>query len=98
MRVADAFVIGIDFGTLSARAVLADARNGDELGSAAHEYASGVIEGRLPGTKAELKAKSALQDPADYLAALEVVVPAVLKKAKVRAESVVGIATIGSLG
>ncbi|HEX7861930.1 MAG TPA: ribulokinase [Verrucomicrobiae bacterium] len=90
---ADAFVIGIDFGTLSARAVLVDARNGRGLSTAVHEYASGVIEGKLPGTKTELKAKSALQDPADYLAALEAVVPAVLRKAKARAESVVGIGT-----
>lgn len=60
-------VIGIDFGTLSARAVLVDARNGRTLASAVANYKSGVIEKNLP-------ADTALQDPADYLRAMETVV------------------------
>jgi L-ribulokinase len=54
-------VIGVDFGTLSARAVLVDARNGRELASASADYANGVICERL-GT-AKLKTQSALQNP-----------------------------------
>jgi L-ribulokinase len=90
---ADAYVIGIDFGTLSARAVLVDARTGEELASAVSEYRSGVIEGTLPGTKTKLKEKSALQDPADYLEAMTEVVRGVVRKSKVRVEQVVGIGT-----
>ncbi|MGZ8899636.1 MAG: ribulokinase [Limisphaerales bacterium] len=90
---AHAYVIGIDFGTLSARAVLVNARNGEELASAVSEYRSGVIEEKLPGKKTRLKAKSALQDPADYIAALEEVVRVVLRKARVRPERVVALGT-----
>ena len=93
MRVARPFVIGIDFGTLSARAVLVDARNGKELATVVSEYKSGVIEGHLPSTKGPLKAQSALQDPADYLSALEKTIPALLRKAKVRADKIGGIGT-----
>lgn len=90
---AEAYVIGIDFGTLSARAVLVDARNGKELASAVSEYRSGVIEGHLPKSKTRLKEKSALQDPGDYLAALKETVLAVLRTAKVDAGKVVAIGT-----
>jgi L-ribulokinase len=84
-------VIGVDFGTLSARAVLVDARNGRELAAVSADYAHGVISDRL-GT-AKLKAHSAFQDPADYLGALQQIIPAVLKQAKVRAEDVAAIGT-----
>jgi L-ribulokinase len=87
------YVIGIDFGTLSARAVLVDARNGEELAAVVSEYKSGVIEERLAGTKLPLKPQSALQDPADYLTALEETVPALLRKAKVRRDKIGGIGT-----
>ena len=74
------YVIGIDFGTLSARAVLVDARNGKELATVVAEYKSGVIEHSLPGTKTPLKPQSALQDPTDYLTAMEKAIPALLRK------------------
>jgi len=84
-------VIGIDFGTLSARAVLADSRDGRVLASAVCDYPEGVIEDRLPGQKARLKAKSALQNPTDYLTALEAVARGVMKKGKARPEEIGGI-------
>jgi L-ribulokinase len=77
-------VVGVDFGTLSARAVVVDARDGAELGSAVHEFRHGVIEDAP---------QWALQDPADYIEALQVVVPAVLEAAGVAPEQVVGIGT-----
>jgi L-ribulokinase len=85
------FVIGIDFGTLSARAILVDARTGRELASAAADYPNGVISERL-GTK-KLKPLTALQNPADYLHVLEEIIPAVLKQAKVRGSDIAGIGT-----
>ena len=60
-------VVGIDFGTLSGRAVVVRASDGAELGSAVHEYAHGVIERELPATGERLPSHWALQDPEDYL-------------------------------
>ena len=37
-------VVGVDFGTLSARALVVRTSDGSELGSAVHEYEHGVIE------------------------------------------------------
>jgi L-ribulokinase len=42
-------VIGVDFGTLSGRAVVVDVDDGSTLGSAVHEYAHGVLTETLPG-------------------------------------------------
>jgi L-ribulokinase len=85
------FVIGIDFGTLSARAILVDARTGRELASAAADYPGGVISERLGAKK--LKPLSALQNPADYLRVLEQIIPAILKQARVPGTDVAGIGT-----
>jgi L-ribulokinase len=84
-------VIGIDFGTLSARAVVVRASDGAELGSAVHEYAHGVIDRTLAG--AELPPDWALQDPQDYLDVLSDAVPAAVRASGVSPADVVGIAT-----
>jgi L-ribulokinase len=90
---ADACVIGVDYGTLSARAVVVRAADGAELGSAVHEYANGVIERTLPSGGDQLPADWALQDPSDYIESLRQAVPAALRAAGVAAADVVGIAT-----
>lgn len=72
-------VIGIDFGTLSARAVMIDAQNGNELGEAVSKYRHAVIDDTLPCGK-KLAPKTALQHPADYLEALYDVITEVLKE------------------
>jgi L-ribulokinase len=87
------FVLGIDFGTLSARALLVEADMGEEVATAVHDYADGVIEENLPGDKRRLPPETALQNPADYLAALERTIPKVLRAAKARPEQVLGIGT-----
>ena len=88
------YALGIDYGTESARAVLVDVSSGKEVASAVYEYSHGVITDRLPGTKTRLPAHDwALQDPQDYLRALDATVPAVLKKAKVKGRQVIGIGT-----
>jgi len=86
-------VLGIDFGTLSARALLVDADNGDEVAIAVHEYADGVIEQSLPRDKTRLPPETALQNAADYLAALEKTVRKVMRTAKAKPEQVLGIGT-----
>ena len=65
------YVIGIDFGTLSARAVIADPENGNEVASATYEYPHGVMDEKLPCGK-ELPKMWALQHPLDYIEALKI--------------------------
>jgi L-ribulokinase len=89
----DACVIGIDYGTLSGRAVVVAVADGAELGSAVHEYAHGVIERELPASGARLPPQWALQDPDDYIDVLREAVPAAVAAAGVAPEQVVGIAT-----
>lgn len=83
--------LGIDFGTLSARAVVVDVATGRELGTATQQYAKGVISERLPGTDVSLPPGFALQDPLDYLNALYAIVPGALAEAGVDPEQVIGI-------
>lgn len=85
------YSLGIDFGTLSERTILVDAADGREIATSVYDYPNGVIDDRLPETNEKLPPDWALQDPADYLRALEITVPAVLKEAGVSAEDVIGI-------
>jgi L-ribulokinase len=78
------YVIGVDFGTLSARALVVRARDGAELGSAVHEYAHAVMERALASSGAELPPQWALQDPADYVEALRQAVPAAVRAAGIQ--------------
>jgi len=87
------YVVGVDFGTLSARAVVVDARDGAEVGSAVHDYRHGVMDRILAATGAELPPQWALQDPDDYLEALAAAVPEAVRNAGVSADEVVGIGT-----
>jgi ribulose kinase len=43
-------VIGVDFGTLSGRAVVVRVADGAELGSAITEYPHAVVDRQLPGS------------------------------------------------
>ena len=84
------YVVGVDYGTLSARAVLLDTADGRELATAECVYAHGIMtEREISG--GEPKPTTALQHPSDYLEALSVTVKGVLLKAGVMPESVVGL-------
>lgn len=84
------YVIGIDFGTLSGRAILLDTRSGTELAESILPYAHAVMDEKLPCGK-KLPPLYALQHPQDYLEVLQTTVPDVLRKAGVPAEQVAGI-------
>ena len=71
------YTIGVDFGTLSARAVLVNVRSGETAAEREMAYPHGVIT-ELPKGK-PLWGGWPLQDPADYLAALEWMIPALLR-------------------
>ncbi|WP_433622640.1 ribulokinase [Nocardia sp. CA-120079] len=90
---ADEYVVGVDFGTLSGRALVVRVRDGVEFGSAVSEYRHGVINRTLPVTGVDLPPDWALQDPEDYLDVLRTVVPAALADAGVDPADVIGIAT-----
>ena len=68
------YSIGIDFGTLSGRALLIDVETGEELASSVYEYPHGVMDRELPCGK-KLPQDWALQHPQDYLDVLFHVAP-----------------------
>ena len=92
-RATESYVVGVDFGTLSGRAVVVRVRDGEELGWAVHEYPHGVIDRALPGTGAVLPPDWALQHPEDWREVLRTAVPAALAASGVEASAVIGIAT-----
>lgn len=84
------YLIGIDYGTLSARAVLVDSTNGKIIAEAEKKYKHGVMDISLPcGIK--LEKNSAYQHPEDYLECLSYVIRQVVSDAKISASDVVGI-------
>jgi len=85
------FVIGVDFGTLSARTVLVEAATGVERAWSEHPYEHGVIESSLPGALAELPPGAVRQQPRDYLKAMRAGVRRVLEESSIRPQSVIGI-------
>ncbi len=89
----DKVVVGVDFGTLSGRAVVVRVRDGAELGTAVTEYPHAVMDRVLKPTGTQLPPDWALQAPADYLAVLQDAVPRAVAIAQVRPEDVVGIGT-----
>jgi L-ribulokinase len=88
-----ALVVGVDFGTLSGRAVVVRVADGAELGSAVHEYAHGVLTETLPDGRTPLPPDWALQVPGDYVEVLRTAVPGGLAAAGVDPDDVIGIAT-----
>ena len=86
------YTLGLDFGTLSGRALLVDTADGDEVASATFDYPSGAIDETLPTSGETLPPEWALQDPLDYLEVIKQTVPAVLEESGVSADEVVGLA------
>ncbi|MGC5031405.1 ribulokinase [Micromonospora sp. DT229] len=90
-EVGDRYVVGVDYGTLSGRALVVRVRDGAELGTAVHEYRNAVIESTLPDGGPPLPPDWALQDPQDYRDVLRHAVPAAVAAAGVDPRQVVGI-------
>jgi L-ribulokinase len=87
----DRYMVGVDFGTLSGRALVVRVGDGAEVGTAVHEYRHGVMDAVLAATGAPLPPDWALQDPDDYRDVLRHAVPAALAAAGVDAVRVIGI-------
>ena len=91
------YVVGVDYGTLSGRAVVVRVSDGAELGTGVHPYPHAVLERSLPahlaGSERALPPEWALQVPDDYREVLRVAVPAAVEAAGIDPAQVIGIAT-----
>ena len=85
------YTVGIDFGTLSGRAVLVDVMTGEECASVVMDYPHAVIDSILPASGEVLPINWALEDPRDYLAVLEFLFPALCREAGIEKEQIVGV-------
>ncbi len=90
---ADKYVIGVDYGTLSGRALIVRVSDGNEMGSAVFDYPNAVMDRVLNASGEALGPDWALQDPNDYVEVLKHAVPEALRLSGVDAADVVGIAT-----
>jgi len=84
------YTIGVDFGTLSGRAVLVSLETGEEIATAVYDYPHKVMETALPCGK-PLEKNSALQHPKDYVETLSHSVQEVMKISGINPEDVIGI-------
>ena len=69
------YTIGVDFGTLSARALVVRTCDGKEMADAVMDYPHGVIDTVLPETGEALPPDWALEDPHDFPLVLEYIIP-----------------------
>ena len=67
------YLIGLDFGSESARGVLIDARTSQQVAFHVHPYRHGIMTAALPMGQPLPNAGFALQTAADYLEAAEMI-------------------------
>ena len=92
-KAAERYTVGVDFGTLSGRALVVRVTDGHELASAEHVYRHGVVTETLPGRGVGLPASTALQVPSDYVDVLRTAVPEAVAKSGIDPSDVIGIGT-----
>lgn len=84
------YSIGIDYGTLSGRAVLVNVHTGEEVDSKVYDYPHQVMDEHLPSGK-ELGHDWALQHPQDYLDVLSNTIPRLLNDNNINPNDVIGV-------
>lgn len=84
------YAIGLDYGTLSVRALLVDIATGEEVAQSVYEYPHGVMETHIP-TGERIPMNWALQDPQDYLEGLFHTVRGVIGQKHIFPEEIIGI-------
>lgn len=87
------YVVGVDFGTESGRAVLVQVLTGKQIATSVYPYQHGVIDQILPvpAPKVRLDPDWALQDPDDYIRTFKSTVPALFQRTGVDPADVIGI-------
>ncbi len=86
------YVIGIDFGTRSGRAILVNCADGSILASSTMDYPHGVMDETLPSGK-RLEPNWVLQYPLDYLEVLETTVKDIVDNSSIPKENIIGLST-----
>ena len=89
----ESYVIGIDYGSLSGRAVVVRVSDGAELAGATLEYPNAVLDRTLPDGGTPLGPDWALQVPSDYVAVLRTAVPEAVRAAGIDPSDVIGVGT-----
>ncbi|MEG0585595.1 MAG: ribulokinase, partial [Christensenellaceae bacterium] len=84
------YSIGIDYGTLSGRALLVDVATGEEIATSVLDYSHAVMDEKLPSGK-KLRADFALQHPQDYIDVIAYTIPKVIKESGISAQDIIGI-------
>lgn len=84
------YAIGLDYGTLSVRALVLNIATGEEVGVSIYEYPHAVMETHLP-TGEKLPVGFALQHPTDYIEGLIHTVTEVMHRCHVTPQEIVGI-------
>ncbi|CEG89233.1 hypothetical protein ACWPM6_08195 [Propionibacterium freudenreichii] len=72
----ETYVVGVDYGSLSGRAVVVRVRDGREMGDEVFEYPHAVMDEVLDATGHQLPPDWALQDANGYIEVLKHAVPA----------------------
>jgi len=93
MNSVESYVVGVDYGTLSGRAVVVRVSDGAELGAAATEYPNAVMESELLPSGTKLPPDWALQVPQDYIRVLKDAVPRALSASGVDPSQGIGLGT-----
>jgi len=89
----ETYAVGVDFGTLSGRALVVRVSDGAELGTAVRPYPHAVLTDTLPDGVTRLGADWALQVPGDYVEVLRTAVPEAVADAGIDPARVIGIGT-----
>ena len=84
------YAIGLDYGTLSGRALLVDVSDGKEIATSVFEYPHAVMDECLPDGK-KLGMDWALQHPQDYIDVLSNTIPAVIRESQVDPADIIGV-------
>jgi len=87
------YTVGVDFGTLSGRAILVRVSDGYEVAISEVLYPHGVLENSLQNGGVKLPPDWALQVPSDYVNVLKTAVPDILKVSGINPNDVIGIST-----
>ena len=85
------YAIGVDYGTLSGRALLVNVETGEEIATSSYDYPHAVMDEVLPDGVTKLPPDWALEHPQDYLDVLSVTIPDILHKTGVAAEDIIGV-------
>ncbi|MEA5002898.1 MAG: ribulokinase [Christensenella sp.] len=84
------YSVGIDYGTLSGRALLVNVETGEEIATSVYDYPHKVMDEALPGGK-KLGVDFALEHPQDYLDVIERTVPVVIRESGVSPDDIIGV-------